>query len=509
MKTRPEHARNFPGKAKNIPEQDLFMLPYQSRWIEDQSILMLMEKSRRIGISYASSYKIVREHSRATRTQDTWVSSRDETTARLFVADCKGFCRILKTAAEDIGKRLVEKESVYALSFANGTDLNSVASNPDVFAGKGGDVVLDEFALRSDPRGVYAIASPTIDWGGSMFIISTHRGSKNFFNELCEEAKHKGNPKGFSHHRVTLEDALNQGFLWKLQSKIAKSKPNDPRLDMDEADYFNYQKSRAADDETFLQEYMCVPSDDNSAFLSYDLIATCELRHPDTMTVDTEETRDFSGRKGSIRTLRLYDDATIARLPGELFVGVDIGRVHDLTVIWVYCRMMGVLMPVAIIEMASVEFARQEAELYRYLPMRTMRRCCIDQTGIGRQFTERAQIKFGKYRVEGIAFTSMAKEEMAYPVRAAFEDRSLRVPSDDKMVADLRAIKKISTAGDNVRFAADRGANGHADRFWALALAVHASKSVESGPTWAHSVPSAGITDNLTAWGGSIPYGAY
>jgi phage FluMu gp28-like protein len=29
-----------------------------------------------------------------------------------------------------------------------------------------------------------------------------------------------------------------------------------------------------------------------------------------------------------------------------------------------------------------------------------------------------------------------------------------------------------------VRFAADRGMNGHADRFWGLALAVHAAKRV-------------------------------
>ena len=34
------------------------------------------------------------------------------------------------------------------------------------------------------------------------------------------------------------------------------------------------------------------------------------------------------------------------------------------------------------------------------------KRCCIDQSGIGRQFAERAAQQFGRYKVEG--FTSPA-----------------------------------------------------------------------------------------------------
>ncbi len=50
--------------------------------------------------------------------------------------------------------------------------------------------------------------------------ISTHRGSANFFNELVQEAKHKGNPKNVSLHTVTLQTALDEGFLYKLQCKL-------------------------------------------------------------------------------------------------------------------------------------------------------------------------------------------------------------------------------------------------------------------------------------------------
>lgn len=457
----------------------MFMLPYQQKWIADKSLLLFMEKSRRVGISYAMAYKTVRDHSQATARQDTWVSSRDEPTARLVIRDCKDFARILHSAAEDMGVRLVDREATYSLAFSNNTAINSVASNPDVFAGKGGNVVLDEFALRTDPRGVYSIASPSIVWGGSLAIISTHRGSANYFNALAEEIKHKANPKGFSHHRVTLQDALDQGFLWKLQTKLG---PSDPRLELDEAEYFDYERSRCSDEETFQQEYMCVPADDTSAFISYDLITGCTLRHPDDMRIDTEETRDYTGRTGKIRVLS--NGQTYAQLQAHntpLYLGMDVARTGDLSVIWLAARVAGVFTPVRIVEMQGVEWERQEHELSLLLALRPLVRGCIDHTGIGSMLGERAQKRFGMYRVEMVDFSGAVKESLAYPVRMGFEDRSLRVPADDLVVTDLRAIKKETTAAGNVRFTADRGKNGHADRFWALALALSAVSKDASG----------------------------
>ena len=68
------------------------------------------------------------------------------------------------------------------------------------------------------------------------------------------------------------------------------------------------------------------------------------------------------------------------------------------------------------------------------------------------------------------------KEELAYPVRMAFEDRTIKIPNHPEIRKDLRAIKKEPTSSGNTRFTADRSASGHSDRFWALALAVHATK---------------------------------
>lgn len=447
------------GNAKVIPAKDALLLPYQKKWVEDLSRLKIAEKSRQIGWTWATAYGIVRRKSVKTAKQDAWISSRDEIQARLFLEDCKAFVNILKVGAEFLGQQVIDekKNTAYVIQFANSLRAHSMSSNPDAQAGKRGDRVLDEFALHPDPRKLYSIAYPGITWGGSMEIFSTHRGNANFFNELIQEVRHKGNPKKFSLHRVTLQDALDQGFLFKLQQKLPDGHEC---LEMDEAAYFDFIRRGCPDDETFQQEYMCVPSDDNSAFLSYDLIATCEY------------------------LLSEKWETNLLECKGTLYVGVDIGRDHDLTVIWVFEKLGDVLFTRKVICLKNVPFDAQEKELYAILDLPSVRRCCIDCTGLGRQFTERAQKRYGEFRVEGVSFTGPVKEALAYPVRSSFEDRTIRVPNDPAIRADLRAIKKETTAAGNIRFTADRGKNGHADRFWALALAKHAAGD-KQGESWA------------------------
>lgn len=441
------------GKAKIKPPTEALLLPYQKRWVIDASRLKIMEKSRQIGISWASACALVRRKGTAGARLDAWVSSRDDLQARLFLQDCAAFADLYQLAAKELGMQFLDDEKrhkAYLLEFASGCRINSMSSNPDAQAGKRGDRLLDEFALHLDPRKLYAIAYPGITWGGQLEIVSTHRGSHNFFADLVREVREKGNPKGFSLHRVTLEDALNEGFLYKLQAKLPAA---DPRQDMDETDYYNFIRAGCADEESFLQEYMCVPADDASAFLPYDLIASCEYREGDEWQVPTD------------------------RLKAPVYVGVDVGREHDLTVIAVAEKSGGRYCVRQLIELQKMPFSEQEKQLYAILDNPAVLRCCIDATGLGMQFAERAAQRYGTYRVEGVKFTAPRKEAMAYPLKAAFEDRNILIPYDKNLRADLRSIKRIVTGGAVDRFAADRGKNGHADRFWALALVVEAGSS--------------------------------
>jgi phage FluMu gp28-like protein len=227
---------------------------------------------------------------------------------------------------------------------------------------------------------------------------------------------------------------------------------------MDEADYFTYQRSRSRDEETFQQEYMCVPADDASAFIEYALIDGCCTKEGEQWEWTLEEARK-----------RVAAGA-------QLYAGIDIGRHHDLTSLVILEKVAGVYFMRHRIDLVKVMFSHQEAEIYPWLEI--CRRVCIDSTGLGMQFAERAGQRFGG-KVEGVSFTGAVKEDLAYPVRSAFEDSAIRIPfGDDKLISDIRKIRKETTAAGNIRFVADSDDEGHADRFWSLALAIHAGKTI-------------------------------
>ena len=440
------------GNSKVIPANaDGIFLPFQSRWIKDDSRLKLMEKSRQIGLSWASAYAADERTAAHGARFDQWVSSRDDLQARLFIEDCKMWAGIMNLAAKDLGELVLDVKdriTAYVIEFASGRRIHSMSSNPDTQAGKRGGRILDEFALHPDPRKLWSIAYPGITWGGSMELISTHRGSHNFFNQLIREVREHNNPKGISLHRVTLQDALDQGFLFKLQQMLPA---DDERQAMDEAAYFDFVKSGCADAESFEQEYMCNPADDDVAFLEYGLITSCEY----PAGADWQQIGN-----------------------GRLFAGIDIGRKKDLTVLWVFELQGDVLYTRHVEAMQNMRKSDQEKILWPWIER--CERACIDNTGLGIGWVDDAQDKFGESRVEGVTFTGPVKEKLAYPLRGAMEDRTMRIPYDPKIRADLRQVTKQVTPSGNIRFTAERTVDGHADHFWALALAKEAASNLSA-----------------------------
>jgi phage FluMu gp28-like protein len=437
------------------------MLPYQARWVRDASRLKLMEKSRQIGMTWTAAYRAVRETAKSGVAYDCWLSSRDELQGRLFIEDCAKWAKYLHVRANRNGYNMLSERRIAAdvVFLANGRAIRSLSSSIDAQAGKRGTRILDEFALHDDPKRLFAIAAPGITWGGSLEILSTHRGSGNYFNALVREAREGGNPKGFSLHRVTLQDAVEQGLLTRLKEKLP---PDDPRASMTEDAYLQFVHDGCPDEESWLEEYCCVPSDDAASFLPLDLIRRAE--YPNAVGPNGKSLPwDFS-----IAELRKTGNA--------LYLGVDVGRERDLTVYWLVEIVGGTAFTRKLLCLDRLPFSVQEERLYELLSLPSLRRCAIDATGLGRQFAERAVQKFGERRVEGVTLTAPLKEELAYPVKAALENDALRIPPGDGVRADLRSIRREFGCGGTLRFTADRGKYGHADRFWALALALRAAR---------------------------------
>jgi phage FluMu gp28-like protein len=435
-------------------KKEAYFLPYQVSWLKDQSLIKLWEKSRRIGASYGQSYEDVDDCVKG-KVPGVWFSSADESAGKEYIRYCEMWAKLMNAGAKLLGDVILdEKKGIKGtvIEFKNGRRITALSSNPKAFRSKGGKVVLDEFAWHDDPDTLWAAARPCITWGFPLRIISTHNGTGSRFNRFVEDIK-KGALK-WSLHTDPIHKAVEEGLVDKIRGHKT--------TEAERAEWLAEARASCNDEETWLQEFCCIPVDSASSFLTYDIIRACESA--DSLV------EDLSG------------------LSGDLYLGYDVARKKDLSVIELVEKYGGMVWTRKQIVMEKTKFSTQKEILWKLLALPRLRRACIDCTGLGMQMAEEAQDAFGKFKVEGVNFSGPVKEELAYGLRNYFDDKAIRVPEDFAMREDLHSVKKTTTAAGNIRFdvAASERAGGHADRFWSLALAIHAISKAD-GPIRAAS----------------------
>ena len=150
--------------------------------------------------------------------------------------------------------------------------------------------------------------------------------------------------------------------------------------------------------------------------------------------------------------------------------GFDVGRTRDRSELAVFeeyggrftCRMLR--------SYAETPFAEQEADLRRLLEVLPVARLSIDRSGIGMNLAENLARDYPQVVQEN--FTNEATERWATDFKITLQRREIAMPRDRDLVAQIHAIKKRVTGAGKVAFDAERTARGgHADRFWAVALA--------------------------------------
>jgi phage FluMu gp28-like protein len=435
-----------------------YFLPYQTAWRRDDSRLRICQKSRQIGLSYVDSYDSVLKAALGNG-RDVWVMSRDEAQAKQYIRYCKRWASILDCAASELGEWVfapggAKPAKVQVLSFASGFSVYALSSNPDAIVGKTGHVKLDEFALHKDQRTLYAVAKPVIQWGGTLSVISTHRGIGTVFNEVITDILQRGNRMGWSLHTIPIQTAVEQGLVERIQAAHAErgdagaGRAAEPLLTREQ--WLERQRAECIDEEQWLQEYCCVPANEAAAFISYELLNACTERGC------------------------LVPSDQLAGGANALFLGVDVARKKDLCVLDVGERIGDVVWDRLRIELLDRPFAEIEEELYRLLQLRQLKRACIDATGLGAQLAERAAERFG-YKVEPIVFTARIKEELAVRFKVELEKRQVRLADDEALRADLRGIRKEVTLSGSIRYAGETEGS-HCDRFWAKALRQYAAR---------------------------------
>lgn len=435
-----------------------FFLPYQVRWLEDKATIKIWEKSRRIGATYVQSYEDVydalnlRIHGKPI---DVWFTSADLSAAKEYINYCEDWAKMFNAGVRVLGECVIDEDKdikALSLEFSNGARINALSSNPTQFRSKGGKVVIDEFAFHKDQLSLWKAAKPVITWGYPLRIISTHNGQSCLFYQFINRIEK--NRLHWSHHKTPVQLAVEEGLVDKIYGRKTSRAEREAWLQS--------ERDNCADDATWLQEYCCIAVDEAGAFLPYELISSCyeECEKP------------------------------LSQIKNDFYIGMDIGRKNDLTEITTLEK-CGIYYYRAGITLKNMPYREQKAVLYRYLSHPKFKRAAIDATGIGNQLAEDAQFDFGRYRVDSVIFTSKSKEELAYDLRCHFEEKNIRIPSKQELTDDLHSLKRVPTDTGVVKFDVARSeTDGHADRFWSLALAIFAGKTKRGGKPRVDSRPA-------------------
>lgn len=172
---------------------------------------------------------------------------------------------------------------------------------------------------------------------------------------------------------------------------------------------------------------------------------------------------------------------------GNLYVGFDVGRTHDRSVISLLEEIGDVLHLRALKVLHKADFDRQESEFSALLndPLIRphLRKARIDRGGIGYQLAERMERKFPRI-VEGIAMSQQWQGQAALRLAMRFEQRRIRIPDDAELNVDLQQVEEVGTTKGGVPLLrTDRNETGHGDRFWSIALAADAVPVIPQRPT--------------------------
>lgn len=424
-------------------------LPYQQRWIQDDSRFKIGMFSRQTGKTFSTGGECADDCFRGwaedRRTRWVILSRGERQAAEMMTEVIKPFTKSLyevyntlvkggaPTFEENEFRAPQEKgpDAVYKaleVGFPNGSRITALPANPDTARGFSANVILDEFAFHAKSREIWAALFPVISKGQQKLrVISTPNGKGNKFFELMT-----AEDSVWSRHTVDIYQAVEMGL--------------DRDIDM--------LRAGMADEDAWAQEYELKWLDEASSWLDYDLISSCE--------------HEGAGKPENYQG-------------GFCYVGVDIAARNDLFVIWVVEMVGDVAWTREIIARRRISFAEQDQLLAEVFQRYRVVRCRMDQTGMGEKPVEDAKRRHGEERVEGVLFSSTAKLDMATSLKESMQDRKTRIPAGDVVLrADLHSIKSQVGLTGARRLIADGDSDGHADRFWAGALAVSAA-DIEPG----------------------------
>lgn len=492
----------FDQRQPIVADDGAVLLPYQQRWIADTSKVKVVEKSRRIGLSWAEACDAVL-CAAATSGMDVWYIGYVKDMAIEFILDCAQWAEHFQSVAEaieiseDVFLEGEEKKSVFAFSikFASGNRITALSSKPRNLRGKQGRVILDEAAFHEQQAEILKAAMALLIWGGDLRVISTHDGDDNPFNLLIKDVRAGRYP--YSVHRFTFDEALYEGLYRRICLRTG-----DTWSEAGQDKWAGDIRAFYGDDAE--EELDCVPKHGSGAFLTRELVERCmrqgwpvlrDQRKPE-FTFQPERTRELAILDWCDQHLKPELDA-LAQLDEIVssYLGGDVGRIGDLSAFLplIEFRTLKRRVPF-LVELRGMPFAQQKQVLW-YIADRLPRfvGAALDARGLGMQMAEETAQRYGQARVLMIQATRPWYLEHLPPYKAAFEDEMIELPMDADVLGDHRVPRVIKGIPQipELRQVDAQKRKRHGDTFIAGALAWHASRTLAGSTTYEYTAAPA------------------
>ena len=465
------------------------LLAYQQNWIADRSPVKIMEKGRRIGLSYGEAADSVLHAADADRGANVYYISYDKEMTSGFIQDCATWAKAFHAAIGDIGQKILKRDDgkdihVYDIKFESGFSIQTFSSNPRNLRSKGRPrerLVLDEAAFVDDLEELLKAAIAMTMWGGTVHIISTHNGDESPFNALIKDARAGRND--YSVHRVDLDDAIRDclfrricevtGQAWSLQAQAAWRESLVKRYHPNE------------DEELF-----CIPAKGSGVFLSRTLIENCMSSELPVLRLAVADSFKFLPEHQRVSEMTDWCEEHLAPLLDGLdperrsYAGEDFGRSGDLTVLTPLQEQQGATFTAPfILEIRNMPFEQQrQIVFYIFDRLPRFTHAAFDARGNGQYLAEVAAQKYGETRISEVMLTEAWYRENMPKYKAAFEDRSILLPKDADIIEDHRAFKMIKGVA-KLPDIKDRGKDGgqrHGDAGVSGAMSWYATLQDES-----------------------------
>ncbi|MEM1583141.1 MAG: terminase family protein [Nitrososphaerota archaeon] len=409
----------------DIADVGIKLYDWQRRWLDDKSRFRVMLKSRAVGGSFTIALESL-----------TWSLIKPLHTILLLSYSLRQSMELFKKIKESLsilkGRKvrigehtystnIVESESKTEITFKNGSRIVCLPNNPDTIRGFRADhVYVDEVAMFRNDMEIKAAVIPIIAGkSGRLSLISTPKGRRGWFYEAWVSGV-------YSKHRIHYTDS--------------------PHITSEDLEGLRKTLSHIA----WMQEMEMEFLEELNSLFPTELIFSC--------------LEDYQ-----------YADYTEVKTSNPLYVGIDLGRYRDSTVIIVLEKTTEDLLRIVFVkEFTEVDMNYQRDYISKLIDDLSPVRVIIDKTGMGipiYDFLTRNHVN-----VEGLTITQNMKEALILNLYNHMRARRVKIPVDcEKLVRQLQQFQRIQDKSGRTRYEAPSG--GHDDYVIALALAVYAASA--------------------------------